>query len=149
MASKKPAKKEVKKVKGSVKANLTKSVAMPVIGGGKMKSAPAKNAKGSKVTPATAVAAPNAEGDEDEDFEEGAQAGGAARGGSEAALNAAITQNSSSGLTQKNFRNHPDMENFFRFIHENDLRLEALEIIDEIILTRNDKKKLKAGALAQ
>ncbi len=31
--------------------------------------------------------------------------------------------------TMKNFRNHPDIENFYRFIFENDLRLEALEII--------------------
>lgn len=43
-------------------------------------------------------------------------------------------------LTTKNFRNHPDMENFFRFIHDNDLRLEALQIIDEILLDRKAKK---------
>lgn len=35
--------------------------------------------------------------------------------------------------TPKNFRHHPDMENFYRFIHENDLRTEALEIIDAIL----------------
>ncbi len=39
-------------------------------------------------------------------------------------------------MTPKNFRNHPDMENFFRFIYENDLRFEALGIIDEIISAR-------------
>lgn len=44
-------------------------------------------------------------------------------------------------MTPKNFRNHPDMENFFRFIYENDLRLEALQIIDEIISTRKAKRK--------
>jgi hypothetical protein len=43
-------------------------------------------------------------------------------------------------MTPKNFRNHPDMENFFRFIYENDLRLEALEIIDQIIVTRQARK---------
>ena len=46
-----------------------------------------------------------------------------------------------SPINPKNFRNHPDMENFFRFIYENDLRLEALHIIDEIIVNRATGKK--------
>ena len=50
-------------------------------------------------------------------------------------------------MTPKNFRNHPDMENFFRFIYENDLRHEALQIIDEIIATRVTRRK-KVGASA-
>lgn len=48
-------------------------------------------------------------------------------------------------MTPKNFRNHPDMENFFRFIYENDLRHEALQIIDEIIVDRKTKRKKIAG----
>ena len=49
----------------------------------------------------------------------------------DAAMAAASTAN-----IPKNFRNHPDMENFYRFIYEHDLRLEALEIIDQIITAR-------------
>ena len=48
---------------------------------------------------------------------------------------------SAAPMTPKNFRNHPDMENFFRFIYENDLRHEALYIIDEIIAERQVKRK--------
>ncbi len=55
-------------------------------------------------------------------------------------------ENTSSGVP-KNFRNHPDMENFFRFIYENDLRLEALEIIGGIISNRVDKKKPEAALM--
>ncbi len=50
----------------------------------------------------------------------------------DAAMAAASTAN-----IPKNFRNHPDMENFYRFIYEHDLRLEALEIIDQIITARS------------
>lgn len=48
-------------------------------------------------------------------------------------------------MTPKNFRNHPDMENFFRFIYENDLRIEALHIIDEIIEARRVRRSAKKG----
>ncbi len=44
-------------------------------------------------------------------------------------------------MTPKNFRNHPDMENFFRFIFDNDLRIEALHIIDDIIEQRKNRRK--------
>ena len=37
------------------------------------------------------------------------------------------------GQAPKNFRHHPDMENFYRFICENDLRFEALAIIDKVL----------------
>lgn len=46
-------------------------------------------------------------------------------------------------MTPKNFRNHPDMENFFRFIFDNDLRVEALEIIDQIIVQRQARRGKK------
>jgi hypothetical protein len=41
----------------------------------------------------------------------------------------------------KNFRHHPDMENFYRFIFENDLRLEALEMLNERLTQKQAKKK--------
>lgn len=47
----------------------------------------------------------------------------------------------SAPLTPKNFRNQPDMESFFRFIYENDLRLEALQILDEVSAVRKAKRK--------
>ena len=48
----------------------------------------------------------------------------------------------------KNFRHHPDMENFYRFIYENDLRFEALAILDIILADKREKKKLKTGKAA-
>lgn len=45
----------------------------------------------------------------------------------------------------KNFRHHPEMENFYRFVYENDLRFEALAIIDEIMAEKAARKRLKAG----
>ena len=50
------------------------------------------------------------------------------------------------GPGPKNFRNHPDIENFFRFIYENDLREEALEILDEVLVKRAEKKLKKLNA---
>lgn len=44
------------------------------------------------------------------------------------------------GGIPKNFRQQADMEAFYRFVHENDLREEALTILDEV---RNQKKTLK------
>lgn len=39
-------------------------------------------------------------------------------------------------LSFKNFRHHPEMENFYRFIYENDLRYEALAIIDQLMIAK-------------
>lgn len=55
-------------------------------------------------------------------------------------------EESASPMTPKTFRNHPDMENFFRFIYDNDLRVEALGIIDTIIVERRARKKKLAQA---
>ena len=55
---------------------------------------------------------------------------------------------SNAASVSKNFRSHPDMENFYRFIHEHDLRVEALQIVDELIEARRNKKKKPTGALA-
>jgi hypothetical protein len=39
----------------------------------------------------------------------------------------------------KNFRHHPDMENFYRFIYENDLRFEALSYLDQLMKEKKSK----------
>jgi hypothetical protein len=49
----------------------------------------------------------------------------------------AVHQEASASL--KNFRHHPDMENFYRFIYENDLRPEALMSLNQ--LTQAKRKK--------
>ena len=36
------------------------------------------------------------------------------------------------GGVPKNFRQQADMEAFYRFVHENDLREQALEILDKV-----------------
>ncbi len=36
------------------------------------------------------------------------------------------------GAVPKNFRQQADMEAFYRFVHENDLRDEALQILDKV-----------------
>jgi hypothetical protein len=81
------------------------------------------------------------EGDDEEEMSGGSSSGG---GGNAAALAAAT--GSAESASFKNFRHHPDMENFYRFIYENDLRLEALTIIDEI---QNQKALQKNVKLAK
>ncbi len=85
-------------------------------------------------------AALSAEADELEDAEEDAEASSGS-GGNAAALAAAGGGEMSASF--KNFRHHPDMENFYRFIFENDLRHEALAIIDEIIVDKAEKRNQK------
>jgi hypothetical protein len=46
----------------------------------------------------------------------------------EAGKNAVAT----AGGVPKNFRQQADMEAFYRFVHENDLREQALEILDKV-----------------
>ena len=43
----------------------------------------------------------------------------------------------------KNFRHHPDIENFYRFVYENDLRYEALELLSEYLKDQQARKKLR------
>lgn len=54
-----------------------------------------------------------------------------------------IAEPTSTGGAPKNFRTHPDIENFFRFIYENDLREEALIIMDDVTAQRAAKKAKK------
>ena len=48
----------------------------------------------------------------------------------------------------KNFRHHPDMENFYRFIYDNDLRYEALAIIDIFLKEKQARRAAKASGSA-
>jgi len=43
----------------------------------------------------------------------------------------------------KKFRRSPEVEGFYRFVYENDLRFEAGEILDRIILRRRQEKKTR------
>ena len=75
-----------------------------------------------------------------EELEEAAaEAATSGGGGNEAAL-AAATSSTEMSASFKNFRHHPDMENFYRFIYENDLRHEALAIIEEISVEKAAKR---------
>lgn len=87
---------------------------------------------------------PPADPDEIEEEEDAAASG--SQGGNAAALAAASGTGTEMSASFKNFRHHPDMENFYRFIFENDLRHEALAIIDEIIV---DKQERRAGKPAK
>lgn len=49
----------------------------------------------------------------------------------------------------KKFRQSPEIEGFYRFIFENDLQREALDILDGIIRRRKEEKvKAKANSKA-
>jgi hypothetical protein len=41
----------------------------------------------------------------------------------------------------KKFRQSPEIEGFYRFLYENELRVEALEIIDKLLVVRKEKSK--------
>gem|GEM_PF-4732270 len=45
--------------------------------------------------------------------------------------------------SMKKFRQSPEIEGFYRFIYENDLRTEAFEIIDKIAQTRKSSRSKK------
>lgn len=77
--------------------------------------------------------------EEEEDALEEAKARGESSS-AQAAAQASIEVN----LNIKTFRHHPDMENFYRFIYENDLRLEALAIVDKMWNERNSKSPKNA-----
>ena len=83
----------------------------------------------------------HADAEDTEELEEEADASSSSGGGNAAALAAAGGNEMSASF--KNFRHHPDMENFYRFIFENDLRHEALAIIDEMIADKVNKKQHK------
>ena len=47
-------------------------------------------------------------------------------------------------ITLRNFRKSPEVENFYRFISENDLRREALMVLEVITSKLAQKKKKKS-----
>ena len=79
----------------------------------------------------------------EEDEEEEAPTSGASQSGLAMAAATAGVETAAGSL--KNFRHHPDIENYYRFIYENDLRYEALEIIDAMALQRVNRKVVKAS----
>jgi pantoate kinase len=50
-------------------------------------------------------------------------------------------ENNAGQRTIKNFKSSPDVENFFRFVHENDLRKEARMILEAVCKALEPKKK--------
>jgi len=48
-----------------------------------------------------------------------------------------------SAASLKNFRHHPDIENFYRFVCDNDLRFEAFGILDEVVAEKRTAKMIK------
>ena len=97
----------------------------------------AAKAKGSKDEPeeelTEAQAAAAASEVDQEEVEEQAEAANFQKSSSSEAEAAAGGEVS---LSFKNFRHHPEMENFYRFIYENDLRYEALAIIDQLMIAK-------------
>ena len=109
---------------------------------------PAKAGKASLKAAAEEEAPPapktTEEGDEDVDEDEAAASSGGGGGGNAAALAAAGSGEMSASF--KNFRHHPDMENFYRFIFENDLRHEALAIMNQMVQQKQAEKATKKPA---
>ncbi len=81
--------------------------------------------------------------DELEEQQDAAAAESSHSEGNAAALAAATGTPTEMSASFKNFRHHPDMENFYRFIFDNDLRHEALAIIDTIIHEKQQRKLSK------
>jgi hypothetical protein len=91
---------------------------------------------------------PSIDLEELEEQEDAAAAESSNQSGNAAALAAAAGNPTEMSASFKNFRHHPDMENFYRFIYENDLRHEALAIIDEIMIEKQQRRLVK-GTKAQ
>src|SRR5947209_8543525 len=113
----KETKSEKKAARGSAKAEAPAKTAAPVPG--------QPGVEGAQVDP-----------DELEEQEEADAEAASSQNNNAAALAAAAGGPTEMSASFKNFRHHPDMENFYRFIYENDLRHEALAIIDEIMVEK-------------
>jgi hypothetical protein len=136
-----PNKSNVPKKESTKKASATVAA--------KSEKAEKKSAKSADVDAEieTEAETPQIDQEELEEQEEEAAAESAGENGNAAALAAAGNPTEMSA-SFKNFRHHPDMENFYRFIYENDLRHEALAIIDEIMAEKQQRKLVK-GAKSQ
>ncbi len=82
---------------------------------------------------------------EEEEEEVEMTTAGTGGGSNNAAMSMAAATAETTAGSLKNFRHHPDIENFYRFIYENDLRYEALEIIDVMAAQRAVKKATKSA----
>ena len=82
-----------------------------------------------------------------EELEEQQEEAAASASNSNAAALAAASGSTEMSASFKNFRHHPDMENFYRFIYDNDLRHEALAIIDEIMTEKQKRRQVKSAKL--
>lgn len=98
----------------------SKQAKPPANSPGKTAKAEKKAGKGGEVALDAAAVGPSAEELEDAEDAANETAARAASGGGPP---------QEVSITFKNFRHHPDMENFYRFIYENDLRFEALDLI--------------------
>lgn len=50
----------------------------------------------------------------------------------------------------RNFRTNPEVENFYRFVYENDLRFEAKKVFEQIVASmKKETKKRKRRAKAK
>ncbi|MCM2278554.1 MAG: hypothetical protein NDJ89_10815 [Oligoflexia bacterium] len=108
-----------------------------------------KAAKGAQAAEAPAPAAEEGAPVDPDELEEQEDRAAASSGGdsNEAAL-AAAGSSTEMSASFKNFRHHPDMENFYRFIYENDLRHEALAIMDTMMLDKRNRRQVKGGKSA-
>ncbi|MES2964887.1 MAG: hypothetical protein V4760_13430 [Bdellovibrionota bacterium] len=57
-----------------------------------------------------------------------------------------FVQSDSLPTSTKKFRQSPEIEGFYRFIYENDLRAEAVEVLERIIVRRKDEREEIARA---
>ena len=124
------------------------------------KAAPAKVAKAAKSLAKVDVksskidkkqleaqAAPVSDEDEDDMAPAGGGGGGSPSMGDLAMGEIEGKPGEATASSLKNFRHHPDIENFYRFIYENDLRYEALGIIDQFLIDKQNRKKSKQSKL--
>jgi len=65
------------------------------------------------------------------------------------AKTAAATTETEAAKGGKNFRNSADIENFYRFVHENDLRKEAKAVLELVVQTIKPKRKRRRKAKIQ
>jgi hypothetical protein len=134
----KPVAKSTKKPEPKIKLAVVPAKPLKTPKGGKAE----KDRKSAKIE-VKAETQTTATSEEDEEDEGAGAGGGMSAAGMAMAAATAGTESSAGSL--KNFRHHPDIENFYRFIFENDLRYEALEIIDVMASQREALKQAKAA----
>ncbi len=56
-----------------------------------------------------------------------------------------FVQSDSLPTSTKKVRQSPEIEGFYRFIYENDLRTEAVDVLDQILLRRREERDASSG----